>query len=80
MNQKYTEDLQTQADSYDCALKLPKRPENRNNTNKDDINIIIDFNAGAEFEAASANRTKNQKAQEVQQIDEQSEGSARDDP
>ena len=25
INQKHTEDLQTQADLYDCTLKLPKR-------------------------------------------------------
>jgi len=79
LNQKYTEDLQTQADSYDCALKQPKRPNNKNNSNNGEINIIIDFNAGAEIEAASAKRAMNQKAQNVQQIDEQSEESARED-
>ena len=76
LNQKYTEDLQTQADSYDCALKQPKRPNIKNNSNKGDINVIIDM--GAEIEAASAKRAMNQKAQNVQQIDEQSEESARE--
>ena len=35
LNQKYTEDLQTQADSYDCALKQQKRPNNKNNPIKE---------------------------------------------